>query len=178
MKLAIAIAAFTTAAAFASCRTQDTNDADVVRSGGAAQDVKDATIDSLKMEIAKQRVIDSMQEVARLEQESALEEQAAATAAASRSTSSTRRASSSSAYSNNSYAGSSNSTASQPVYTEPEKRGMSAKAKGAIIGAGTGAVTGAIINKRNRSKGAIVGGVLGAGAGTGVGAIIDKKNGR
>ena len=47
-----------------------------------------------------------------------------------------------------------------------------------MIGAGTGAAAGAIINKRNRAAGAVIGGVLGAGAGTGIGAIIDKKNGR
>jgi hypothetical protein len=75
-----------------------------------------------------------------------------------------------------------NSTVQPTVYEEvpqaPEKKGWSAKAKGAVIGAGAGAAAGAIINKRNRAAGAVIGGVLGAGAGTGIGAIIDKKNGR
>jgi len=59
-----------------------------------------------------------------------------------------------------------------------KKKGWSAKAKGAVIGAGTGAIAGAVINKRNRPVGALIGGVLGAGAGTGIGAILDKRNGR
>jgi hypothetical protein len=52
--------------------------------------------------------------------------------------------------------------------------------QGALIGAGVGAVSGAIINKNNRGKGAIIGGVIGAGIGAGTGVIIDnkqKKNG-
>jgi hypothetical protein len=68
---------------------------------------------------------------------------------------------------------------SQPVvYQQPRKRGWSAKAKGAVIGGAGGAIAGAIINKRNRPVGALIGGVLGAGAGTGIGAIIDRNNGR
>jgi phage tail tape-measure protein len=66
----------------------------------------------------------------------------------------------------------------QAPVAQQEKKGWSAKAKGAVIGAGAGAVAGAIIHKRQRGVGAVVGGVLGAGAGTGIGAIIDKKNGR
>lgn len=51
---------------------------------------------------------------------------------------------------------------------------MSSTAKGAIIGAGVGAVTGAIVDKKH-GEGAIVGAVLGAGAGAGTGAIIDHN---
>ncbi len=76
----------------------------------------------------------------------------------------------------------------------------SPQAKGAVIGAGTGAAAGAIIHKRNRAVGAVVGGVaggaagyaigkhgrrwspqakgtaIGAGAGAAAGAIIHKRN--
>jgi hypothetical protein len=56
-----------------------------------------------------------------------------------------------------------------------QRRGWNAKAKGAVIGAGAGAVAGALIG-RKKGWGALIGGVLGAGAGTGVGAIIDNRN--
>jgi hypothetical protein len=70
-------------------------------------------------------------------------------------------------------------TVSQPApVIEQQRKGWSAKAKGAVIGAGTGAAAGAILNGRNRVAGAVIGGILGAGAGTGIGAIIDRKNGR
>jgi hypothetical protein len=45
----------------------------------------------------------------------------------------------------------------------------------AAIGAGVGAVTGAIVHDRNRWKGAAVGAVLGGAAGAVVGATIDKR---
>jgi len=60
----------------------------------------------------------------------------------------------------------------------PHKKGWSAKAKGAVIGAGIGGVTGAVVNGRNRAAGAVIGTLIGAAAGTGTGAIIDKKKGR
>ena len=56
-----------------------------------------------------------------------------------------------------------------------KKKGWSNKAKGAAIGAGVGAVTGAIIDKKHRGAGAVIGGVSGAGVGLGVGAILDHK---
>jgi hypothetical protein len=56
-----------------------------------------------------------------------------------------------------------------------EKKGMSAPVKGALIGAGVGAVSGAIIDKKHRGAGAAIGGILGAGAGAGAGALLDKK---
>ncbi len=61
-----------------------------------------------------------------------------------------------------------------PVAT-PEKKGMSNSAKGAIIGAGAGAVGGAIISKK-KGKGAIIGGLLGAGAGYIIGKKKDQKD--
>jgi hypothetical protein len=194
MKNAMIIAAFAGTALFASCRTYDANDADVVRNEGSVQTAHEATIDSLKLELAKQRIIDSMTEVARLNNGAVLvpsssvaRTTSAPRARTTRYRSSTRRARSSN-YSNNSYAGNTyepSYSQPQPVYSQPapapapaQRRGWSAKAKGAVIGAGTGAVSGAIINKRDRVKGGIVGGVLGAGVGTGIGAIIDRRNGR
>jgi outer membrane lipoprotein SlyB len=60
-------------------------------------------------------------------------------------------------------------------YSSTKKKKMGNVAKGAIIGAGVGAITGAVVSKK-KGKGAIIGGVLGAGAGAGVGAVINKKN--
>lgn len=63
-----------------------------------------------------------------------------------------------------------------PVPEEkPAKKGWSNTAKGAVIGAGVGAIGGAVINKKNRVKGAVIGGVIGAVAGTGTGIILDKR---
>jgi hypothetical protein len=58
---------------------------------------------------------------------------------------------------------------------EKKKKGINNTVKGAIIGAGAGAVGGAIINKKNPGKGAIIGGVVGAGAGAVTGVILDKN---
>lgn len=58
-----------------------------------------------------------------------------------------------------------------------QKKGWSSRAKGAAIGAGAGAVGGALIDKKH-GRGAIVGGLLGAGAGYVIGNEKDKKNGR
>lgn len=61
--------------------------------------------------------------------------------------------------------------------TEQKRKGWSNTAKGAVIGAGVGAITGAAISKK-KGEGAIIGGLAGAGVGAGTGAIIDdsKKN--
>ena len=58
--------------------------------------------------------------------------------------------------------------------TVAKKKGWSNSAKGAVIGAGTGAAAGAIIGK-NKVKSAVIGGVLGAGGGFVIGKILDKK---
>ncbi len=68
----------------------------------------------------------------------------------------------------------STTTETTPVAT-PEKKGMSNSAKGAIIGAGAGAIGGAIISKK-KGKGAIIGGLLGAGAGYIIGKKKDQKD--
>lgn len=71
---------------------------------------------------------------------------------------------------------SSSSTASNTPVTAPaeKKKGWSNAAKGAVIGAGTGAVAGAIVSKK-KGTGAIVGGLLGAGGGYLIGKAKDKK---
>jgi uncharacterized membrane protein YeaQ/YmgE (transglycosylase-associated protein family) len=55
-----------------------------------------------------------------------------------------------------------------------EKKRLNAVTKGAIIGAGVGAVAGVIVSKK-KGKGAIVGGILGAGAGAAAGKVIKNK---
>src|SRR5688572_30094740 len=57
---------------------------------------------------------------------------------------------------------------------EPKKK-WSPVAKGAVIGAGTGAAAGAIIHKKNRVAGGVVGGVVGGAVGAGVGKVIQNK---
>ena len=61
--------------------------------------------------------------------------------------------------------------------TTPAKKGWSSAAKGAAIGAGAGAVTGILVDKKD-GRGAIIGGVVGAGTGYVIGRSRDKKSGR
>lgn len=173
MKKITGIVAIAGIALLSACQTKqvDTTTATVA----ANQHV----IDSLKTELVRQQVIDSMTAVAKVETPKTVTTHVVYKPAKRKAT----RRSSASANTVNSYAGYSQPA---PVYNEPvaapvqqpQKKGWSAKAKGAVIGAGVGAAAGAIINKRNRGVGALIGGLLGGGAGTGVGAIIDKKNGR
>jgi hypothetical protein len=158
----------------------------------AALQAQQRTIDALNLELAKKKAIDSINEVARMQYSTFPQNQMMmpqyGTGAVQyvpvrevHYVSSTRKSSaprrSYSTRSNRSYSG-----YSQPVVYQQapvqRKKGWSAKAKGAVIGGAGGAVAGAIINKRNRPVGALIGGILGAGAGTGIGAIIDRKNGR
>ena len=147
-------------------------------------------IDAINMEMAKKKVIDSMNEMGRyqyaLTPQNMMAQPATQYVMASApqqvryvpvSTTRTRSYAPRRTYvrsTRRSYSG-----YSQPVvYQQPRRRGWSAKAKGAVIGGAGGAIAGAIINKRNRPVGALLGGLLGAGAGTGIGAIIDHRNGR
>jgi hypothetical protein len=59
----------------------------------------------------------------------------------------------------------------------PAKKGWSSAAKGAAIGAGAGAVTGILVDKKD-GRGAVIGGVVGAGTGYVIGRSKDKKTGR
>ena len=63
----------------------------------------------------------------------------------------------------------------------PAKRdkGWSDAAKGTAIGAGSGAILGAVVSgDGNRGKGAVIGAVVGAGTGYAIGRTRDKKSGR
>jgi len=62
--------------------------------------------------------------------------------------------------------------------TAKVKKGWSKAAKGTVIGAASGAVIGAVVNKRNRAAGAAIGGVIGGGGGYVIGRSMDKKDGR
>ncbi|MES2865033.1 MAG: YMGG-like glycine zipper-containing protein [Bacteroidota bacterium] len=108
---------------------------------------KQASIDSMKTAIEQQRVVDSMEtELARVNEEKE-------------------------AVQNSKTVVVNNTTTTQAA---PKKKGWSNTAKGAVIGAGVGAVTGAIVSKK-KGTGAIIGGVAGAGVGAGTGAIIDAN---
>jgi len=61
------------------------------------------------------------------------------------------------------------------TFTAQAQRRFSPQAKGAVIGAGGGAILGAVINKRNRKVGGLIGGLAGAGAGYAVGKHIDNR---
>lgn len=58
-----------------------------------------------------------------------------------------------------------------------KKKGWSQAAKGAVIGAGAGALGGVLIDKKD-GRGAIIGGVVGAGTGYLIGRGQDRKSGR
>ena len=61
--------------------------------------------------------------------------------------------------------------------TDPEKKGWSKKAKGAVIGGATGAAAGRVVaGKKGGTRGAIVGGAAGAAAGGAIGRKKDRKN--
>ncbi|KAF2330985.1 YMGG-like glycine zipper-containing protein [Flavobacterium ginsenosidimutans] len=110
---------------------------------------KQASIDSMKVEINKQRVIDSMKtEMAKLNEEK-IEAQKEKVVVVHQQDGTNA--------------------------TTAKKKGWSATAKGAVIGAGVGAATGAIVSKK-KGEGAIIGGLAGAAVGTGTGAVIDSKN--
>lgn len=108
---------------------------------------KQVSIDSMKTAIEQQRVVDSMEtELVRVNEEKE-------------------------AIQNSKTVVVNNTTTTQAA---PKKKGWSNTAKGAVIGAGVGAATGAIVSKK-KGQGAIIGGLVGAGVGAGTGAIIDEK---
>ena len=75
----------------------------------------------------------------------------------------------------NSGSGTQNTTEAAPVQRD---KGWSDAAKGTAIGGGTGAVLGAVINKKDPVTGAVIGTVVGAGTGYAIGRSRDKKSGR
>jgi hypothetical protein len=141
------------------------------------------TIDSLKVEMVKKQVVDSMNAVAK--QQALVSELPAAspvytTYTVNRLVRHTARHRSArgtaTGYANaNTYYG-----AAPAAYNvqQRKKKGWSTKAKGTLIGAGAGIVTGVIADKKNRGAGALIGGLIGAAAGLGTGAVIDYKQGR
>jgi hypothetical protein len=203
MKAIISAVAVAGLFSFAACNNSANNEKQT------ALQVQHA-IDSMNTELAKRKVIDSMNEVTKV-QYVFPQNAAAAPAVASPAPQTTRvvyvrQAPKKRAYSSHAVRRQEASTdnsevvatssnvpstapvATAPVYqpapvqtptqTETKRSGWSAKAKGAVIGAGTGAAAGAILNGRNRAAGAVIGGILGAGVGTGIGAVLDHKNGR
>ena len=71
----------------------------------------------------------------------------------------------------------SSSGTSSETATSTKKKGWSQAAKGAVIGAGAGALGGVLIDKKD-GRGAIIGGVVGAGTGYIIGRSQDRKSGR
>lgn len=59
-----------------------------------------------------------------------------------------------------------------------QDKGWSHAARGTAVGAGTGAIFGAIVNKDHRAQGALIGSVIGAGTGYLIGRKTDKNTGR
>ena len=107
---------------------------------------KQMTIDSMKAVLAKQAVIDSMNTVIAEREEKNKQIEA-----------------------NNNI-----TPQAQPqAVVQQKKKKWNNTAKGAVIGAGTGAVAGAIINKK-RAEGALVGSLVGAGVGAATGLVVDK----
>jgi len=68
------------------------------------------------------------------------------------------------------------SQASETTTKPAKKKGWSNGAKGAVIGAGTGAVVGAVADKNHRARGAVLGAAVGTGAGYIIGDNIKKKD--
>lgn len=116
----------------------------------AIEAAKQEAVDSVTTANAiKQQVIDSMKEV-----KAAARERHAAVASQSSS------------------ANTSTSEAPATTTTTTKKKGWSHTAKGAVVGAGAGAITGALVNP-DHVKGAAIGTLIGAGVGAGTGAIVD-----
>lgn len=67
----------------------------------------------------------------------------------------------------------SSNTSSSTTVTH-KRKGLSTTATGALVGAGAGAITGAMVDHK-KGEGAIVGGLIGAAAGAGTGAIITSE---
>ena len=142
-------------------------------SGNQAQlDAQQRSMDSPKTEMVKKQTIDSMN--AAVEQQAPLNNQPAAQPVRT----STHHSTGHNSYTTNNTTN--NTTTAAAATPAQKKKGWSGKAIGTIAGAGVGAITGAMVDKK-KGEGAVVGGLLGAGAGLGTGAIIDankKKQGQ
>ncbi|MFC0182355.1 YMGG-like Gly-zipper [Pseudarcicella hirudinis] len=161
---------FTAATLLSACNNNKSDSAEV-------QQAKQMAIDSMKMEAkvqqAKQSAIDSM----RMEEVKKEESVDKNDKTASNSLTAVHEKGSAVVASNASPTVSTPSASSEtaaPVVHKKKKK-MSNTVKGALIGAGVGAISGAVIDKNRPGKGAVIGGLIGAGVGAGTGAIIDKK---
>lgn len=130
-----------------SCHSQNSEDAALLQ-------LKQKTIDSMKVAAEKQHIIDSMNQL-----HARKEDAVAAKGVVHTHTSAVKDAS---------------ETYPATEAGAKKKKGMSTVAKGAIIGAGAGAITGAMVDGK-KGEGAIVGGLIGAAAGAGTGAIIEHE---
>jgi hypothetical protein len=130
----------------------------------AAQKARQQTIDSLNLVLAKQKAVDSMQRI-----NDSLE--TARAKSVEKNTHSSARATGAREANTQAGGGEMSTTTSQAA----KKKGWSHTAKGAVVGAGTGAITGAIINKEHPGQGAIIGTVIGGAVGAGTGLIVDKS---
>lgn len=74
--------------------------------------------------------------------------------------------------------GSSSAGSNSSQGTTAQKKGISEAAKGTAIGVVSGAALGAIVNKKNRGGGAVVGGIIGGATGYTLGRAQDRKSGR
>ncbi|WP_242691569.1 glycine zipper domain-containing protein [Desertivirga arenae] len=165
-RLAVALAFATTV--FAACSNNTNTTADANRKADSIKALEytiKAMRDSLK--------IDSLQKVTAQQAQVATQQAQLASIAADRAERSSRRTSSYSAPRRTYVKGVSESYYS----TTPQKKGWSAAAKGAAIGAGAGALTGVIVDKKD-ARGGIIGGLVGAGAGYVIGRSQDRKSGR
>ena len=139
------------ASVMVACNTQSDKQEALLKS-------QQKTIDSMRVAMEKQAIIDSMNALQAQREEAEKWEDIEKNEATS-----------------HTQAVSSATTAAAPAPAHaaaPAKKKWSHTAKGALVGAGTGAITGAIVNKK-RVEGALIGTVIGAGVGAGTGAIVD-----
>jgi hypothetical protein len=138
------------ALALTSCKNTNADGLTDEQAQAKSLDSMRMAIEQQKIEIAKQKTIDSMNAVNAAVRESQTRTVVVTQPAA-------------------------NGGSTTTTTTETKKKGWSNTAKGAVIGAGVGAVTGAVVDKKQPGKGAVIGGLIGAGAGAGTGAIIDSE---
>lgn len=142
------------------------------------QQAKQMAIDSMQQQAeireAKQAVIDSMTLQANIQKAKQRSLDSIKTEKKNEHVASRIRSKPSAYRSNNDAIAEKSTTVVQSKKKKSKKIGR--VAEGAIIGAGVGALSGAIISRNNKpGKGALIGGIIGAGVGAGTGAVIDKK---
>ncbi|MCW3124226.1 MAG: glycine zipper family protein [Flavipsychrobacter sp.] len=126
-------------------------------------------VDSMKNEMAKKQIIDSMNAAQAAQAATVNNERPVVHSSTVHHSSTVNRPNGTATTTETNY--STTNAATAPV--KKQRKGIGPVAAGAIIGAGAGAITGAMVDKK-KGEGAVVGGILGAGAGAGAGAIIKK----